>query len=212
MPNLLTNVLEISGEAGVLACLDAIKGEPNKDGPRHIDFRRIVPMPPILAKTDYPTDKCALFLMGDEVAGKALMEESWVYKHCLISLAELEWYIRKHRPEAKANAILAMQAKIETGYWNWADWCEDSWGTYRNASCFEPLKEVTDTRAEIVFCTAWSYPDAAIRALSQQFPHLTFTLDWVNGEEGWCGTLLFRKGRLLRKESHDVYSQEADSR
>jgi len=48
MPNWCENKLTISGRAGVLACLEAIKGEPDEDGPRHIDFQRIVPMPAIL--------------------------------------------------------------------------------------------------------------------------------------------------------------------
>ena len=52
MPNWCENELTISGRSGVLACLVAIKEEPDEgnDGqPRYIDFQRIVPMPGGLA-------------------------------------------------------------------------------------------------------------------------------------------------------------------
>ncbi len=51
MPNWCENKLTIRGKNGVLGCLDVIKGEPDVDGPRHIDFQRIVPMPAILVGT-----------------------------------------------------------------------------------------------------------------------------------------------------------------
>jgi len=52
MSNCCENELTITGNCGVLACLAAIKGEPDEDGPRHIDFQKILPMPAILARTE----------------------------------------------------------------------------------------------------------------------------------------------------------------
>jgi len=39
------NELTIRGRGGVMSCLAAIRGEPNKDGPCYIDFERIAPTP-----------------------------------------------------------------------------------------------------------------------------------------------------------------------
>ncbi len=49
MPNYCDNELIIKGSSGVLACVEAIKGEPDDDGrARYVDFQKIVPMPAIL--------------------------------------------------------------------------------------------------------------------------------------------------------------------
>lgn len=162
------NKLTIRGTKGVLECLAAIKGEPDECGPRHIDFRKIVPMPPILRTT---------------MVGGFAWEAS-------ISLEEFD-SLGDHDPPLEERERREKECERETGYRDWCAWrvgtrehdYEDGhWGTKWNAFDFAPIKDVSDTRATMTFHTPDSPPIPVIMELSWQFPTLIFTLRYWVGD------------------------------
>ena len=215
MPNWCENELKIRGRHNVLVCLEAIKGEPDEDGPRYIDFQRIVPMPAILEGTSAPADDKGLFLLGDDARGQKMLEYPWVKQKGIADLEGLRAYFREHFPDAEADGRRALQAKQETGCWDWYDWRagtmenwfrDGHWGTKWNACYFSPLENTTDARADIAFCTAWSPPRPVIIELSKQYPKLTFTLKYWEGSGGcFRGILRLKAGNALRDATYDYH-------
>ncbi len=204
MPNWCENKLTIRGKNGVLGCLAAIKGEPDEDGPRHIDFQKIVPMPAILLGTVAgSTTGMGRVLLGDDVEGNEMLLHAWVREKGITDLEGLCEYIRENHPEAEAEGRHSMQAEQETGSRDWYEWRTRHWGTKWNASYFSPLGDVTDQRADLEFCTAWSPPLAVIVELSQQFPQLSLTLKFWEGGNGFRGILRTKAGRILKAANYD---------
>jgi hypothetical protein len=202
MPNWCEDELTIRGKSGVLACLDAIKGESDTDGPRYIDFEKIVPMPAILLGRSEPADEKGRVLLGDDALGHQMLSHEWVKAKGITNLEGLRAYFREHFPNAEEDGRLALQAKQETGCWDWWEWRtgglfnEGHWGTKWNACYFTPLVNATDTRADIDFCTAWSPPRPVVVELSKLFPTLAFTLKYWEGGGGFRGLLRTKAGEV----------------
>jgi hypothetical protein len=201
------------GRSGVLACLEAIKGEPDEDGPCYIDFQKIVPMPAILEGTVSGSDAdLGCVLLGDEKLGEKMLSYDWVKEKGITDLEALRKYLREHHPEAEEAGRRSLQAEQETGCRDWYEWragkmtdgfTAGHWGTKWNACYFGPLEDATDTRADIAFCTAWSPPAPVIMELSRQFPKLTFTLKYWEGGCGFRGMLRVKAGRVSGAATYD---------
>lgn len=204
MPNWCENELTIRGSSGVLACLEAIRGEPDEDGPCHLDFRKIVPMPEILKGTTAGgTVDRGYVLLGDDELGQKMLSYPWVKTEGITDLAALRDHIRRSWPEVEEEARRSMQAEQETGYRNWYDWCVVHWGTKWPACFFRPSDNATDTEAVIAFCTAWSPPRPVVVELSRQFPDLDFTLEYWEGGCCFQGILRAQGGVALQDEAYD---------
>jgi hypothetical protein len=89
---------------------------------------------------------------------------------------------------------------------NWRDWAMDNWGTKWN--CYEVGEwDLEDGQAEIQFDTAWSTPAAAMIALSEQWPALTFRIEYADEDIGYnCGIYTLKAGMV---EEEIEYSGKA---
>ena len=212
MPNWCGNELTIQGKTGVLACLEAIEGDCDTEGPRYLDFQRIVPMPAILEATCSPIDKRGVVLLGDDAAAQEMLSCPWIRAKGITEMSALRDYLRECWPEAEETAKRSIQAEQETGCRDWYEWrvgrsehgfLDGHWGTKWNACCTDLPYGATDTRAVIRFSTAWSPPLPVILELSKLFPKLIFTLRYWEGGCGFRGTMQARTGKVLRAACHD---------
>ena len=213
MPNWCNNKLTIRGTSGVLECLEAIKGEPNEDGPVYIDFQRIVPMPAILDQTESGSNAdMGRVLFGDDVLGEEMLSYSWARGAGITDLGGLRSHIREKYPEAEEAGKRAIHAKQKTGCYDWYEWRvgtmenlfkDGHWGTKWNV-CYAFLDDgPTDTRANLAFDTAWSPPIPVIIQLSKQFPKLAFTLKYWEGGCGFRGILRVKAGNVQKNETYN---------
>jgi len=81
---------------------------------------------------------------------------------------------------------------------DWYDWCIHNhgtkWGAYDVAH---------ESGSRILFDSAWSPPEPAIRTISKMFPDATFELAFAEGGSGFFGKVVFQNGVAV-----DVFSGE----
>ena len=79
---------------------------------------------------------------------------------------------------------------------DWYNWCCDKWGTKWNAC------DSQKTDWGFTFSTAWSTPEPVIRALSEEFPTVTFSVEYADEDLGGgnCGVYSYENGELVYQE------------
>ncbi len=212
MPNWCECELTLKGK-NVKECVEAIQGEPDKDDEGYnLDFNKIVPMPAILKGTvsGYPAD-AGLALLDDE-KGLAMLSWPCVQRQGITDLDGLRRHLREQPAAAEYEKAgkHALQAREETGYYNWYDWCNGTkengfddghWGTKWNA-CYCSKTENSAMSTMIRFCAAWSPPSPVVKELAKQYPHLTVTLRYWEGGERFRGTLIVKGDRTLKDATY----------
>jgi len=94
---------------------------------------------------------------------------------------------------------------------DWYAWRCAHWGTKWDVSVPELLEE-SETTLKYRFDTAWSPPCAAIVTISQQFPKLTFEIEY--SEPGMCfeGTFVARNGVVIKNNEHEMKERDSDDK
>lgn len=90
---------------------------------------------------------------------------------------------------------------------NWYDWNIKHWGTKWDVDA--TVERSSDDYVLIRFDTAWSQPEEAIAALSEQYPSLTFSLEYEE-EQGWGGETVWNAGVGVVVESWDIPTSHSD--
>lgn len=108
--------------------------------------------------------------------------------------------------------IVAPDESILDEYWsaangsapanNWYPWNNANWGTKWEA-CEVFLDRRDSSSVQFNFQTAWSPPYPVIEAASEQFPTLTFSLDWEE-EQGFGAEVEAKAGVLVEVRSWDI--------
>ena len=100
---------------------------------------------------------------------------------------------------------------------HWYDWNVRNWGTKWDVAVSEdekyPETELMEENANNLiyrFNTAWSYPEPAVMKLAEQYPDLTFNLDYEE-ETGWGGEIEYRLGDRHVKQDYDSKCRECDA-
>lgn len=204
MPNWCDCELYISGASGVLSCLAEL--DEGATGEPVLDFNQIVPMPEILNDTvSGSTTDMGLIALGEaDVEAQECL--SWPrFKNAGITDIEgLKRHIRDHYPEAIEDAKRSLAAKKQTGCHSWYDWSCANWGTKWNAHNAKVVEQ-SDECAMINFFTAWSPPLPVVKALSEKYPELSFTLKYFEGGMGFNGIYVCENGEVLAEESGDYF-------
>ena len=188
----------------MFTCLEAIRGETDEHGRRHIDFQKIAPMPAILIGTLHPTPQEWCALLEDDKRGRRMLSCPSIGEGSIDCLQKLGKYIRDYSPEAEMRYRHALLAYEKTGYWNWYDWRvgkaanrfqDGHWGTKWNACCSAQIGNANDRVADIHFLTAWSPPVPVIRDLSRNYPDIAFTLTYYEPRCEFYGSLPIEFGQ-----------------
>ena len=100
---------------------------------------------------------------------------------------------------------------------NWYDWNVRNWGTKWDVALSDndeygetELVEDNSTNLIYRFNTAWNYPEPAIMKLAEQYPDLTFVLDFEE-ETGWGGEIEYRLGDRHVLQDYASKCKDCDS-
>lgn len=169
MPNWCSNTLTVSGSAEAMtafyACLDK-----NESG----DFRMnsFLPMPAELENTTSPNT----FRAVDGGEKKPVFKDGAIQMLITNSdgLTEDEFNARN------------IELRGKYGFDNWYDWHCQNWGTKWDVA--EPSEQFRgDDEYRVAYETAWSPNLDFLRNIVDDFPELTFTLDYFEGGMGFAG-------------------------
>jgi len=83
-------------------------------------------------------------------------------------------------------------------------WCLQHWGTKWN---FGPETELKKTKTAHIytFDTAWSPPTPVIFAMSERYPHLTFTLKYYEQGCGFSGSMELKNASIIKQSTNNDY-------
>ena len=106
------------------------------------------------------------------------------------------------------------QMKFKTN--DWYSWNNRHWGTkwdvaVSNEDTYPETEIQIDTPDHLVysFNTAWSPPVPAVEKLSEQYPNLTFDLEYQE-ETGWGGEIVFKAGEVVTESDYDNKCPDCD--
>jgi hypothetical protein len=85
--------------------------------------------------------------------------------------------------------------KVGDTEFNWYNWNINNWGVKWDASECE-LTESDETSLQYQFHTPWGVAEGAMTALSEQYPDVSFNLDFEE-ETGWGGEIEFINGQCI---------------
>ncbi len=164
MPNYCENELIIKGSCGVLACLAAIKGEPEDGSPIHRLPEDRADAVILRGRNAESGVEHGRVLLGDDALGPGnACPIPWVEKRASRTWGDFAWHIREHFPDAEEKGRRSIQAEHETGCRDWYEWRvgkmengdqDGHWGTNGIICHSAPLDNPTDARADIRFSTA----------------------------------------------------------
>jgi hypothetical protein len=160
MPNWITNIVELKGNAEqVAAILEFVKSDE-----REFDFNKIAPIPKELENTQAPTNIISQKKYDEQEERLARRE---------ITDNEKRWSISRGLTKELSQEFIK-----KFGADNWYDWQCSNWGTKWNAS------EVFISDNVISFNTAWSAPEPIFVALSEKFPEVELFIQFADEDFG----------------------------
>lgn len=98
---------------------------------------------------------------------------------------------------------------------DWYDWRITNWGTKWDVQFSGVVESNTKKNpAKVIYCfdTAWSPPTSGIQEISNQFPMLTFTLNYWEAGMGFKGKYKCKAGEVLlaKEDSYYAYAEDSD--
>lgn len=190
MPNWVQNNLTIKGDSKIVAaCLDLCKSDESA-----FDFNQIVPMPKELDIEESSWNdrvlKYYLSTLSDEDADKVhniLKSIPDVLFKTFDERIKKAFDVQSNNPAADVELAKKLVSNCEKyGFPTWYEWRCHNWGTKWTADC--PQIHNIDGETVVSFETAWDCAYPAIRALSEKFPNLSFTISYADEDIGSnCG-------------------------
>lgn len=96
---------------------------------------------------------------------------------------------------------LTLEEKLKHNTNHWYDWNTRNWGVKWDAS--DVYFEDWDGELAYDFETPWSFPEQAMRAMTEQYPTLTFTIRFLE-EQGWGGEALGMNGEFSITDEWEI--------
>ena len=163
MPNWCFNTVTFSGpEDDVRKMREAVRVDGKPLG--SIDFNKIVPMPESLDIESSTLTSRSLEVYRQFIAARdagedtSEFQEMWDSGEASLSLGERAYdNVKKY------------------GAPTWYEWRNANWGSKWNASQYGGMYDEPDA---FIFDTPWSFPLAAMVALSNMFPSISFSAEW----------------------------------
>jgi len=85
----------------------------------------------------------------------------------------------------------AVENKKKYGHHTWYNWCKANWGTKWDAINVQ-LLDVTETKIEFAFETAWSEPRPIYEEIVKKYPNIELEIDYANEDLGYdCGSIYY---------------------
>jgi hypothetical protein len=178
MPNHVTQILTVEGEAGLVKKLfESIQGEGEKGTKIPIDFNKIVSIPEIYKKIGMVSFN--LIEKAQEVVREAHLHGLDVNLKKTINIGSMSW--KETLLKADLDKIeLMVKAHREHGFFYWYPVQTKRWGTKWNA-----YNQKKTSENSIMFDTAWSSSEKVIDVLAGDFPELKLTLLYADEDLGF---------------------------
>lgn len=103
--------------------------------------------------------------------------------------------------EEEARILQASLLK-EYGADTWYDWCVKMWGTKWDIEA--TLQYASENSLQYSFQSAWSPPVEAIVGISQQYPRLTFSIEYEETGIGFYGNIKIVDGEVVENDSGEI--------
>jgi hypothetical protein len=208
MPNHISNILTIEGEASLVAQIksDIISVDAEGDI-RHIDFDKIIPRPDSLDITSgSATDNGIAILKyraGDATKINEIMGYQWATE-----FATPDDLIENLISSGRANLEEAQRALDNErlyGHRDWYSWSIANWGTKWNA-----YDSIQREDGSIYFQTAWSTPYPVMLALSAKYPEAIIKVRFADEDFGHnVGEYILQNGDVVEENVPEGGSEEA---
>jgi Ferredoxin-like domain in Api92-like protein len=190
MPNWCFTSMSVTGPASQVS--EFIEFAKSKTDDSILTFRNFVPMPPALEIVSGSDGEMGYAVFHSDTQWQRYLGYPWVQEHNITTLPQLQAYVEKHHPQAKATGKAYADNLTLYGAKNWYDWSIGNWGTKWDA-CSATLTHVESGHASYSFETAWSPAMPVFLAMSERFPDLkicaTFDeeADFYKFEAAWFG-------------------------
>jgi hypothetical protein len=208
MPNHISNILTIEGDASLVAQIksDIISVDAEGDI-RHIDFDKILPRPASLDITSGSSTSNGIAILkyraGDPSDIRKIMGYNWATE-----FASEEDLITHMLEKGSANLEEAQRALDnirDYGHQDWYSWSIANWGTKWNAY---DTNENEDNG--IYFQTAWSTPYPVMVALSAKYPEALITVRFADEDFGNnVGEYILQNGDVVEENIPEGGTEEA---
>ena len=204
MPNWCSNNVSIYGDKDqVIAFVLAAK----TDG-SDLSFANLFPCPQSLRDAPAGSDEIYYDIVhGDlsKLAGYAwIPDEIKTDRDALMSFLTNRSGIAIEKGREIADLI---KNNLETyGFSNWYNWCCANWGVKWDIGGTGDRHG--DEHASYYFDSAWSPPIEAFVKISQDFPGLSFDLEYFEPGMAFCGRVTIENGSVVDEISHNFSSNE----
>ncbi len=197
MPNHVTNILVVSGDAAQRqAMFEAVKSD--EIGFGSLDFNKVIPMPESLnVECGSRTDR-AMKLYKEFFAESAALALTYVvnphssakdkgtHESQVAELMKKDEAMTKDDPGLLKLGEQCYENIQKYGHATWYDWSIANWGTKWNSYGYdEVLTPKEFDGSTIYFQTAWSNPQPVIAALAEKYPGLHFSHKWADEDFGY---------------------------
>ena len=200
MPNHVTNIIQLSGDAKRIAeALAAIQNDGFGIG--SISFQKLIPMPESLnIESGTRTarglsayrDFVDIYLLGRNTDQKDVLniprDKEAPFLRIRRDIREEEWELGR---AAFRNIMLH-------GASTWYEWCNQNWGTKWDAYGFDEFGLCRD--GSLRFLTAWAPPHPVIERLAETYPEFSILHEWADENLGHnCGRREYANGGLTEE-------------
>ena len=202
MPNHCSNQVTISGDADQLTAFMLAAKSGNED----LSFDNLFPCPQSLKDAASGSDEIYYDIVyGDlsELAGYGWIPDEIKGDRDAL----LTFVANRHGYHAGKGIGIAdlIKYNLETyGAKNWYDWCCKNWGTKWDIDGTGDRHG--DEHASYSFDSAWSPPIEAFVKISEDFPGLSFDLEYFEGGNCFMGRVEIRNGEI--NSCHDDWSSD----
>jgi hypothetical protein len=208
MPNHISNILTIEGEASLVAQIKSEISTVDADGDtRHIDFDKIVPRPASLDITSGSSTDNGIAILKYRSGDPSKINQIMGY----------QWATEFETPEDLINHLLekglanleeaqkALDNERLYGHRDWYSWSTSNWGTKWNAY------STNDNEDDgIYFETAWSTPYPVMLALSAKYPEVVINVRFADEDFGHnVGEYILQNGDVVEENIPEGGSDEA---
>ncbi|MCO6042689.1 hypothetical protein NG895_02105 [Aeoliella sp. ICT_H6.2] len=188
MPNHVQQSLTCVGQH-VADLINHVKGDQSP-----FDFNQVIPMPAALDIEAGTTGEMGVAVLNDRC--HPFLTYPWVKRKGIRTAQQFRQYVERERPEAIELGKQYLDNQRQYGHTTWYSWRLEHWGTKWNAYNVS-VQEESPLEAIIRFETAWSPAIPVVARLSELYPNVRFTLDYVDECLNFAGTAWIVAGQVV---------------
>lgn len=204
MPNLIHNVITVTGPPASVAAFRKKAASPADRGAKIFSFEAFLPMPRELdVERSSDTQMADLVYNGGDIT--EILTYAWVKyagvsdRAGLIDLFDMRYGSPGGMREV---AAILQENRVKHGVKDWRDWRGKYWGTSHDVMDAE-VALALDSTVQYRFDTAWTVASAALVAISAQHPELVLACEFRHERGEYQFTITWKGGECMCMTSHE---------